>query len=98
MSPDLWWAEVVASYVSRVQANDANTGGAPSYSLVDLRVGLEEMALGGINVSPWVAVINAFNEDYVASVAVNAFGSRFFEPGPDRSLQIGLRAQFGGGN
>ena len=98
VSPDLWWAEVIGTHVSRVQVNDENTAGAPSYSLVDLRVGLEEMALGGISVSPWVAVLNAFNKDYIASVLVNTFGGRYFEPGPDRSLQIGLRAQFGGGN
>ena len=99
VSPDLWWAEVVASHSSRVQANDANTAWAPSYSLVDLRVGLEEIALGGMSVSPWVAITNVFNKDYIASLFVNsAFGGRFFEPGPDRSLQIGMRAQFGGGN
>ena len=98
VSPNLWWAEVIASHVSRVQANDENTFGARSYQLVDLRVGLEETAVGGVVISPWVALMNAFNEDYTASVAVNAFGSRFFEPGPDRSLQIGVRARFGGGN
>ncbi len=98
VNPSRWWAEVVASHVSRVQANDANSAGAPSYQLVDLRVGLDEMAMGGINVSPWVAMTNAFDEDYNASIAVNAFGSRFFEPGPQQSFQIGLRARFGGGN
>ena len=52
--------------------------------------------LGGMIVSPWVALINALDEDYIASIAVNAFGGRFFEPGPDRSFQVGLRARFGG--
>jgi iron complex outermembrane receptor protein len=97
-TPNMWWAEVVGSYVSRVQANDANSAGAPSYKLVDVRVGLDEYAMGGINVSPWVAMVNAFDEDYNASIAVNAFGGRFFEPGPTQSFQVGLRARFGGGN
>ena len=98
VTPNMWWAEVVGSYVSRVQANDANTSGARSYKLVDVRVGLDEVAVGGIDVSPWVAMVNVFDEDYNASVAVNAFGGRFFEPGPTRSFQIGMRARFGGGN
>jgi iron complex outermembrane receptor protein len=98
MTPNRWWAEVVGTYVSHVQANDENTAGAPSYQLADLRIGLEEIAVGGMNVSPWVALINAFDEDYNASVAVNAFGGRFFEPGVPRSFQIGMRARFGGGN
>ncbi len=66
--------------------------------MVDLRVGLEEVAMGGMNVSPWVALINAFDEEYIASIAVSAFGGRFFEPGVPRSFQIGMRARFGGGN
>ena len=97
VSPNLWWAEVAVSYVDDVQVNDRNAAVAPSYSLVDLRAGLQEIALGGIVVSPWVALLNILDEDYFASVAVNAFGSRFFEPGPDQSVQIGLRARFGGG-
>ncbi len=98
VSPDLWWAEVTTSYMGSIDADNANTGAAPSYTLVDLRVGLEEVAVGGINVTPWAAVINVRNEEYIASVAVNARGRRFLEPGPDRSFQIGLRTRFGGGN
>ena len=102
VSPRFWWAELVASNVGEVFVNDANASNdekvvGPSYSLVDLRFGLDEIALGGINVAPWVALINVGDEDYIASVAVNAFGGRFFEPGPQRSFQVGLRASFGGG-
>lgn len=102
VSPAFWWAEVVASNVDEVFVNDANESNgervvAPSYSLIDFRFGLDEIALGGIDVSPWVALINVGDEDYIASVAVNAFGGRFFEPGPQRSFQVGLRARFGGG-
>ncbi len=102
VSPSFWWAEVVASHVSDVYVNDANERMgektvAPSYNLVDLRAGLQELDLGGMSISPWVALINALDEDYVASVAVNAFGGRFFEPGPNQSFQVGLRARFGGG-
>lgn len=98
VSPGPWWTELVVSHVSDVQVDDFNSAVAPSYSVVDLRAGLDELEIGGVTVSPWLAVINALDEDYVASVAVNAFGNRFFEPGPDRSFQIGLRTAFGGEN
>ena len=98
VSPNRWWAEVVGAYVSVVQANDQNTALAPSYSVLDMRVGLDGVTAGGVRVSPWVALINTFNKNYNASLLVNAFGSRFFEPGPQRSLQIGMRAIFGSGN
>jgi iron complex outermembrane receptor protein len=97
-SQGVWWTDVIGTYVDNVPVNDRNTTSAPSYFLVDLRVGLQELDLGGISVSPWVALSNALDKDYVASVAVNAFGGRFFEPGPDRSFQVGLRTRFGGGN
>ena len=101
VNPSFWWAEAVASHVDDVLVNDPNEFNgeravAPSYSLVDFRLGLDEITVGGINVSLWVAFINALDEDYIASVAVNAFGGRFFEPGPDQSFQAGLRARIGG--
>ena len=97
-TPNNWWVEAFGGHVSRVQANDANTVAAPGYEILDLRVGLEEVALGSIIITPWVGMMNAFDEDYHPSVAVNAFGSRFFEPGPTQSFQVGLRARFGSGN
>ena len=101
VNPSFWWAEAVASHVDDVLVNDPNEFNgeravAPSYSLVDFRLGLDEITVGGINVSLWVAFINALDEDYIASVAVNAFGGRFFEPGPDQSFQVGLKARIGG--
>ena len=90
------WPEICQTgYLSLSSPHD---GFVIGQSVLDVRVGLEEVAVGGINVSPWVALINAFDEDYVASVAVNAFGGRFFEPGIPQSFQVGLRARFGGSN
>ena len=74
--------------------DDENTAEADGYLLVDLRTGLEGFQLGSTRVTPWVAVQNLFDETYVSSVVVNAFGSRYYEPGPDRTFQIGLEAVF----
>ena len=95
-SPGRVWAEIAGTYVDEVPVNDRNTTTTPSYFLVDLRAGLDEITLGNMNLSPWVALTNALDKDYIASVAVNAFGSRFFEPGPDLSFQVGFRASWAG--
>jgi iron complex outermembrane receptor protein len=87
--------EIAGTYVDEVPVNDRNATTTPSYFLLDLRAGLDELALGNMNLSPWVALTNALDKDYFASVAVNAFGGRFFEPGPDRSFQVGFRASWG---
>lgn len=74
-----------------VPVDDANTSEAPAHTIVGLRWGLKERELGSSLVSPWVAVRNILDEDHVSSVAVNAFGGRYFEPGPGRTFQAGLR-------
>ena len=95
ISPGTWWGEIGATYVDNVPVNDKNAAVAPSYFLVDLRTGLEGLTLGTMVLSPWVALTNLLDENYIASVAVNAFGGRFFEPGPQMSLQVGFRASWG---
>jgi iron complex outermembrane receptor protein len=102
LTPDLGigdpFAEIVATHMDDVPVNDVNSAFAPSYELVDVRVGLGDVAVAGMTFAPWVAVTNALDEEYIGSVAVNAFGNRFFEPGPGRSFQVGFRAGWGGGN
>ncbi len=94
------FAEVVATYMDEVPVNDENDAGtaAPSYTIFDLRAGLDGVSVGGAVLTPWVAVTNLLDEEYIGSVAVNAFGGRFYEPGPPRSFQVGLRATLGGGD
>jgi iron complex outermembrane recepter protein len=43
---------------------------------------------------PHVGVMNLFDAEYNTSVVVNAFGGRFFEPGPARSAYAGARLSF----
>jgi iron complex outermembrane recepter protein len=75
-----------------------DNGGAfasPSYFLLDARVGLDQFEAGGLLVSPFAALSNIFDVTYNSSVVVNAFGSRYFEPGPPRTFSLGLGLTFG---
>jgi iron complex outermembrane receptor protein len=65
---------------------------SPAYSLLNLRAGTRDIALGGITLSPFVGLSNLLDETYNSSVTVNAFGSRYFEPGPGRTFHVGLTA------
>jgi iron complex outermembrane recepter protein len=89
---------VAGNYLHRVPVNDRNSESAPSHLLWDLRVEAPTWATGGgFELVPWAAVTNLMDRTHTASVVVNAFGGRFYEPGPGRSLQLGLRAVWGGG-
>lgn len=45
---------------------------------------------GTASVSPFVAVMNAFDRRYIGSVTINGFGGRVMEPAPGRHLWVGL--------
>lgn len=73
-----------------VPVNDANSAESPAYFITDLRVGSEEIDTGRFLLAPFVSIQNLTDADYNASVVPNAFGSRFFEPGPSRTFRIGV--------
>ena len=87
---DPWYAELTGQYRDEVPVNDSNSAHAESYTLFDVRAGGESLRLGAFNVSPFAGVRNVFDEIYSASVVPNAFGGRYYEPGPGRTFYVGL--------
>jgi iron complex outermembrane recepter protein len=63
---------------------------SPGYSLIDLRGGWAGVRAGFLRLTPWAALTNALDRRYNASVVVNAFGGRYYEPGPGRALYLGV--------
>ena len=63
---------------------------APSYGVVDLRLGWFGFSAGRLTVDVYAGVTNVLDERYVSSVVVNAFGSRYYEPGPARGFYLGM--------
>ncbi len=49
----------------------------------------------GARVMPFAGVHNLFDRDYVASIAPNGFGGRVFEPGPGRTVWVGVEVGYG---
>lgn len=91
---DRAFVEVRGEYVDEIPVNDIGTREAPSSTVFDLRGGLKRGVItsGAFQVVPFAGVTNLFEERYVSSVVVNAFGRRFFEPGPGRRFYVGLEA------
>jgi iron complex outermembrane receptor protein len=71
-------------------ASDANTAGDrnPAATVMDLRARYR-FAIGNLSVAPFLAVNNVTDELYNASVVVNAFGGRYYEPAPGRNFYLG---------
>lgn len=79
-----------------IPVNNANSEASAGYFLGDIRVGVDDMDGGRFTLSPFAAVTNVLDRRYNAAVVVNAFGGRFYEPGPPRSFQVGLGVRWGG--
>lgn len=82
--------EVRGLYQDAVPVNDQGTASAEPYFVADVRAGLTEVGSGAARLSPYFAVSNVLDRRYTGSVAVNAFGGRFFEPGPGRNFRVGM--------
>ena len=90
-APRGWYVAGDAIYTGEQFADNANSaaGHVDAYTLVSLRFGYD-VELGSFTVSPFAGVHNLTDETYTANVRLNAFGSRFFEPGPGRNGYAGV--------
>ena len=84
------WARLSGEGVSQFYTDNANTATAPRYVLVTLEVGHRGFPVGGVTVQPFATIENLLDERYASSVVVNAFGGRYYEPGPGRAVMLGL--------
>ena len=90
MGRGVWFGELRVETRGEVPANDANDAAADGFTLVELRFGATGVRAGNLRLSPFAAVTNVTDVRYASSVVVNAFGGRYFEPGPDRGGYLGL--------
>jgi iron complex outermembrane receptor protein len=84
------FVELRGLYQDEVPVDDGGMFKSAPHFVADLRVGFEDVPAGGVWISPYAAVANLFDRRYNSSVIVNAFGSRYFEPGPGRTYRFGL--------
>ncbi len=88
--------ELHALFQDAVPADDGGETFTDAYFVADVRFGMEGLGSGSARVSPYAAVENLFDRRYTSSVAVNAFGGRYFEPGPGRTFRVGVDVTWGG--
>jgi iron complex outermembrane receptor protein len=90
-APRGWFIAGDALYTDEQYADNANSaaGLVDDYTLVNLRFGYD-IELGKLTLAPFAGVHNVTDEAYTANVRLNAFGGRFFEPGPGRNGYAGI--------
>jgi iron complex outermembrane receptor protein len=84
---------VEARWVDKVFTNDLNDQSADAFTVVNLRVGLEQK-LGTWKLNEFARVDNIFDEQYVGSVIVNASNGQYYEPAPGTNYMAGVSASY----
>lgn len=84
-----WFAAFDVLYIDEQFVNNANTAVNDAYTLSNVRFGYE-LTSGSLVVTPFVAINNLFDEKFNANVRINAFGGRYYEPGPERNAYAGV--------
>jgi iron complex outermembrane receptor protein len=73
----------------RMFVNDANSESSPGYAVFNARI-FSTALWSGSGAELTLGAQNLFNTRYIASVNVNAAAAKFYEPGSQRSIYIGL--------
>jgi iron complex outermembrane receptor protein len=77
---------------SKVYVNDTNTEYAPSYTIFNIRAGLEQN-LGSWQFREYLRIENMFDKEYIGSVRINDANIPF-EPAAVRNYLVGLSAKY----
>jgi iron complex outermembrane receptor protein len=78
-----------ATLTSDLFVNDANSERAPGYAIFNLRV-TRDIVFSRSTAGLVVGAQNLFNTPYVSSVSVNAAAGKFYEPGTQRAVFVGV--------
>lgn len=73
----------------RMFVNDANSESAPGYGIFNARI-VSSAFWNGSGAELTFGAQNLFNTRYISSVSVNAAGGKYYEPGSQRSIYVGL--------
>jgi iron complex outermembrane receptor protein len=73
----------------KMAVNDANSESSPGYAIFNARI-VAGGSLGLSGAELTLGAQNLFNTRYVSSVSVNAAGGKFYEPGSQRSVYVGI--------
>ena len=88
-----FFASVDALYTGDLFADNANSAEVSGATVANLRVGLKR-TFDKIDIEPFIGINNVFDTDFTGNVRINAFGGRYFEPGPDRNVYGGVSFRF----
>lgn len=88
--PGVGFAAIDWQHVGARYADAANTVRVPGYRVVNARAG-KIFHPGGRALTLYAGVNNLFDQFHFGNLRINAYGGRYYEPAPGRTLYAGLK-------
>lgn len=86
------YAVLDLQYAGSIYADNANDDRVDSRLVFNGRIG-KDIPAGKDRLTVYLGIDNLFDEKYFDNIRINAFGGRYFEPAPDRTIYAGLKYQ-----
>lgn len=85
--------KIKTQYVGSLYTSDSNSVEDNGYSLVNFNLG-HKLNTKHITLLPFLGINNLFDTKYNDNIRINAFGGRYYEPGPRFNIFGGLKVIF----
>ena len=77
------------NYSGDLFANNANTVKVQAYTVSNFRLSYN-ISKRNWKILPYLGVNNIFDTEFSSNIRINAFGSRYYEPAPERNSYLGI--------
>lgn len=76
--------------IGDIYANNSNTVVINDSNTLNIKIG-KEFQLGKTSIYPFFIINNIFENNYYDNIRINAFGGRYYEPAPKRTIFGGIK-------
>lgn len=76
--------------IGALYANNSNTIKVDEFNTFNFKIG-KEIKLSRSIIYPYLIISNVFDKEYFDNIRINAFGGRYYEPAPKRTIFGGIR-------
>ena len=76
--------------IGTIYANNSNTIKVDEFNTFNFKIG-KKFKLSRSIIYPYLIISNVFDKEYFDNIRINAFGGRYYEPAPKRTIFGGIR-------
>ncbi len=85
-------ASLSGQHYGAMWADNANTEEVKAFSLLAFSA-FRTFQKSKFEVTPYIHIENLLDVDYFDNIRINAFGGRYYEPGPGRQFRVGVKVR-----